>query len=200
VVIAAQTAEDTDKPLLTMDELTQIINHRSQTVETMRLPGYTSRCQLLNMSNEEVTRHLANLLASLVTALKGLSNIHKLAKTRRLVASRCSPELMWWFPERAVEILARVLDKCPKAPKAQVTHFPGIAVVQCLPRDQVEQLMERLQQAGCKALSLSYRHLTHKDHKLDFITNSTVKEMECWGFLGMMENMVQGEKDRKQQR
>jgi hypothetical protein len=65
--------------------------------------------------------------------------------------------------------------------------------------------MERLQQAGCKALSLSYRHLTHKDHKLDFITNSTVEEMEClraecWGFLGTMENMVQGEKDRKQQR
>ncbi|KAA1110175.1 hypothetical protein PGT21_013159 [Puccinia graminis f. sp. tritici] len=205
VVVTSETQDDTNEPLLTMDELSQIISNRLHTVESMRSPGYTSNRQLLNMSNEEVTRHLTNLSASLVTAVKGLNNIHKHVKTRRLVASRCSPELMWWFMERAVEISSRVLEKCPKASKAQVAYFPGVAVVQCLPRDQVEQLMERLQQAGCKALALAYKHLTHKDHKLDFIMNSTVEEMEClraecWGFLGTMENMVQGEKDRKQQR
>ncbi|EFP79116.1 uncharacterized protein PGTG_05437 [Puccinia graminis f. sp. tritici CRL 75-36-700-3] len=205
LVVPAQASSDDTQPLLTADELVQVIRNRGETVESMRMPNYTTSNQLLNMSVEETTRHLANLAASVVTALKGMNEILKFAKTRRLLSLRSSPETMWWFMERGVKILMEVLDRCPKAPKAQIVYFPGISVVQCLPRDQVKQLMDRLQKAGWKALTLALGHLTHKDHKIDFIANSTVFEMEClravcWGFLGSMENMVKGQKDRKQQR
>ncbi|KAA1101697.1 hypothetical protein PGT21_027914 [Puccinia graminis f. sp. tritici] len=204
--VAAQslTSED-DEPLMTGDEIIQMVINQGETVQSMREIGYTLTSELVAMSADDTVRHLANLAASLATALKGINDIHKYAKTRRLLASRSSPEAMWWFMEQGSDILATIQAKCPKAPKGQVTHFPGISVVQCLPRDQVEQLLERLQKAGCKALTLAHGQITHKDHKVDFISNSTVREMEClraqcWGLRGTIENMVKGEKDRKQQR
>ncbi|WAQ89515.1 hypothetical protein PtA15_11A204 [Puccinia triticina] len=157
----------------------------------------------LYLTEDEIKRHLSNLLASLVNALKLTNNILKVAKNQRLVLSRVSPDWMWGFKDSCERILTHITYKCPKASKPRYVSFPGISVVQCLPRDEVDKLTSQLQEAGVKWLKTAEGLLTHKDHKDDCLANCTVEDLEQlrtdgWEILGSVENMLPQKDLRKQ--
>ncbi|WAQ83621.1 hypothetical protein PtA15_4A69 [Puccinia triticina] len=136
----------------------------------------------LYLTEDEIKRHLSNLLASLFNALKLTNNILK---------------------DSCERILTHITYKCPKASKPRYVSFPGISVVQCLPRDEVDKLTSQLQEAGVKWLKTAEGLLAHKDHKDDCLANCTVEDLEQlrtdgWEILGSVENMLPQKDLRKQ--
>ncbi|KAA1114522.1 hypothetical protein PGT21_012455 [Puccinia graminis f. sp. tritici] len=79
-VVATASLADVEDPLLNAEEIIQIINNQPAAAAMMRVPGFTTSQQLLNMSSKEAARHLANLTSSVVTALKGINHVLKSAK------------------------------------------------------------------------------------------------------------------------
>ncbi|KAA1065439.1 hypothetical protein PGT21_015636 [Puccinia graminis f. sp. tritici] len=133
----------------------------------------------------------------MISALKSANDILKFAKNRPLIASKSSPEMMWWFYERCECLSKAVAERCPKAPKLLTAQFPSMSVVQVLPRHEVDQLINRLQDAGHKALTGTLGQLTHKEHKLDFIAAGDaplleILRKECWQLVGMLGNVCPG--------
>jgi hypothetical protein len=104
---------------------------------------------------------------------------------------------MWWFHDCCKEISKLVGEGCVKAPKTASAHFPGVAVVQILPHSEIARLIDRMQDAGVKALTQAYGQLTHKEHKVDFFANTTIAEVQilrkvCWDLVGMVTNVCPG--------
>jgi hypothetical protein len=200
------STSDNDKPLMTVEEIFAVIKAKRQPQRhELPLIQFPSAGNPAGMSETEVVRHLSNLSSSVLTAVKDSNNILKHAKNRRLISSKSSPEGMWWFRHAAEAILAEVASKCPRAAKHHRAELPGISVVQCMPRDELAKLTTRMQDIGCKALAATQAILTHKDHKVDFIANCLVGDMEhlrydCWNLLGTIENFQPASEDKRQRR
>lgn len=108
---------------------------------------------------------------------------------------------MWWFKEASKLILLAVSNRCPKSICSKRVELPGISVVQCLPCKKFNILTYQMQAASYKALLGAQRLLEHKDHKVDFLENSKVEEMEkCWEMLGSIKKIFPGHGARRQVR
>ncbi|KAA1129280.1 hypothetical protein PGTUg99_022975 [Puccinia graminis f. sp. tritici] len=161
----SQKEGDNEEPLMTEEDIQQLLASRSIPMNDRGMTASTDAEVLESMTDQEVARHLANLTASVVAGMKAAIDILKFS----------------------------VAGQCPKAPKPASAQFPGIAVVQVLPYNEINRLISRLQDEGFKAVSQAHGLLTHKLHKLDFLAGTTVVEVEilrrdCWDVLGMLTN------------
>ncbi|WAR53080.1 hypothetical protein PtB15_2B510 [Puccinia triticina] len=173
------SAEDTevDKPLMNDEDFALFLQSLAKKPICPVIPTpVPSSGPLLNP--DEVLRHLTNLSASALDALQQTIDLLKFIENRRMIAKKTSPEWMWTFRRASESIRQSVVVRCPKAPKSREVNMPGISVVQSLPREEVDIIINRLQQAGFNALKAARGFITHKDHKADFLANSEVTEME----------------------
>ncbi|WAR54498.1 hypothetical protein PtB15_4B115 [Puccinia triticina] len=203
---APTQAADDNKPLWTAEDfarfLAEPLAKKPRSCPPLPTPPPANG---LSLTEDEVRRHLENLAASVSLALKGANDILKFVKNQRQITAKSSPEWMWWFKEACEGILGQVLHGCPNAPTPRKVEFPGISVVQCLPRDEVDSLTAQLQKAGIKALVTAQGLMAHKDHKYTILANINTGAMEmlqidCWGMFGSVENMCPGLVVRKQRR
>ncbi|WAR59790.1 hypothetical protein PtB15_11B431 [Puccinia triticina] len=173
------SAEDTevDEPLMNDEDFALFLQSLAKKPICPVIPTpVPSSGPLLNP--DEVLRHLTNLSASALDALQQTIDLLKFIENRRMIAKKTSPEWMWTFRRASESIRQSVVVRCPKAPKSREVDMPGISVVQSLPREEVDIIIDRLQQAGFNALKAAQGFITHKDHKADFLANSEVTEME----------------------
>ncbi|WAQ92394.1 hypothetical protein PtA15_16A302 [Puccinia triticina] len=198
------TSLDIDERLMTEQELADFIRTCAEDFNHPE-PSYNLQERLKTMSAQEQDHHRLNLLNSLVRALKKTTDILKTAKNRRLISNKSSPKSMWWFLNTSKEIENEVYGRCPTASKPISAKFVGISVVQCLPRDEVEKLVNHMQEAGTKALKGAEKLLSHTGHMAEFLARANVMDVEflrvkCWELLGSVENSCPGLKARKQVR
>jgi hypothetical protein len=183
-----------DEPLMTEEDISNLLADRTFRLNDRAMTRYTPAGSVETMLEEEAARHLATLTTSVVAAMKASIDILKFVKNHQLISSKSSAESMWWFHDRCTEISKLVAEGCPKAPKIASAHFPGIDVVQILPYNKIARLITRMQDRGFKALTHAHGQLTHKDNKLNFISNTSVGEVQvlrkvCWDLVGMVTNV-----------
>jgi hypothetical protein len=81
------------------------------------------------MTNKEIARHLVNLIALVVAAMKSSIDILKFIKNCQMISAKSLPDTMWWFDSCCNQISSTITEWCPKAPKVASAQFPVIAVV-----------------------------------------------------------------------
>ncbi|OAV84990.1 hypothetical protein PTTG_30889, partial [Puccinia triticina 1-1 BBBD Race 1] len=170
-------SSDIDERLMTEQELADFIRTCAEDFNHPE-PSYNLQERLKTMSAQEQDHHRLNLLNSLVRALKKTTDIMKTAENRRLISNKSSPESMWWFLNASKEIENEVYGRCPTASKPKSAKFMGISVVQCLPRDEVEKLVNHMQEAGIKALKGAEKLLNHTGHMAEFLARANVMDVE----------------------
>ncbi|KAA1095662.1 hypothetical protein PGTUg99_017037 [Puccinia graminis f. sp. tritici] len=188
---------DDSEPLMTEEDISQLLAMRTVPLNDRGMTAYRDPAVIEMLSEDEKARYILNLIASVVAAMKAAIDILKFVKNRRMISDKSSPDTMWWFHNCCNEVMKAVADHCQKASKPASAQFPGIAVVQVLPYNEINRLINRLQDAGFKALDHAHGLLTHKVHKEDFIASVSDVEVrllqrQCWDVLGMVTNTCPG--------
>ncbi|POW19288.1 hypothetical protein PSHT_04870 [Puccinia striiformis] len=145
------------------------------------------------------------LAGSALVAIKESALLLKDIKNRRLVVSKASSQAVWDFKDASESLLIAVGSKSSRPFQHKRSQFPGVLVVRCLPRDEVDVLMIQIYEAGYKTLKKLEGLVSHKDHLKDLLPNVSVGDMEelkarCWAFLGTAEDSLPALSQKRQRR
>ncbi|PLW04668.1 hypothetical protein PCANC_28337, partial [Puccinia coronata f. sp. avenae] len=131
-------------------------------------------------------------LNSASSAIQKASKLLKTADNRRQFASNLSCAAMINFKDQCDHLSMRVQVKCSKVRFSPTASFPGIAVVGCMPTNEISKMIADMLAAAWKSLQRTQSALANVKNKEEFIGKSSVTEMDsfknmAYKILGVIE-------------
>ncbi|PLW20948.1 hypothetical protein PCASD_02374 [Puccinia coronata f. sp. avenae] len=125
-------------------------------------------------------------------AIQKASKLLKTADNRRKFASNLSCAAMINFKDQCDCLSMRVQVKCSKVRFSPTASFPGIAVVGCMPTNEISKMIANMLAAAWKSLQRTQSALANVKNKEELIGKSSVTEMDsfknmAYKILGVIE-------------
>ncbi|PLW47001.1 hypothetical protein PCANC_06507 [Puccinia coronata f. sp. avenae] len=125
-------------------------------------------------------------------AIQKASKLLKTADNRRKFALNLSCAAMINFKDQCDRLSMRVQVKCSKVRFSPTASFPGIAVVGCMPTNEISKMIADMLAAAWKSLQRTQSALANVKNKEELIGKSSVTEMDsfknmAYKILGVIE-------------